>query len=163
MSFDSNVYTVNLSESIIAYLTEAERLLAGVPMPPDYEGESVGTSVTEFCNREVERALADQHDRTEVKLIVETLSIYGCDGSNLLARLIAARFAKKLSPNADILLDAIRQSDPDLVFRVNNFTHSSYIRHTLCVDPIRFASFDDYINLITERGYKRLQGQKFGL
>src|SRR5687767_10134338 len=105
MSVYSNFPTAILSDSLNIYLTESERLLAGVPMPSDYEGKSVGMSVTDFCIREVERASADQHDDIEVNSMVEKLSTYGCDGSHLLAHLIAARFDEKLRHYADTLLD----------------------------------------------------------
>jgi hypothetical protein len=163
MSIYSNLSTVILSDSISIYLTESERLLAGVPMPPDYEGENVGMSVTDFCNREVERASADQHDDIEVRSVIEKLSAYGCNGSHLLARLIAAKFHEKLRHHADILLDELRQSDADLVFWINNLTRRSYVRHTLCMIPLRFASLNDYLGLMREYGYQPLQGRNFGL
>ena len=120
--------------------------------------------VTDFCNREVERALADQHDAIEVNSMVEKLSAYGCDGSHLLAHLIAAKFYEKLRHSADILLDELRQSDADLVFWINNLACRSYVRHTLCMTPLRFASLNDYLGLMREYGhYRPLQGQNFGL
>jgi hypothetical protein len=163
MSFDSNVSTYNLSDSIDLYLSISERLLADISMPPDFEGKSVGMSVTDFCIREVERASVDQHDRFKVNSTIAKLSVYGCDGSHLLAHLLAAKYDEKLSRYADILLDDIRQSDADLVFRINKFTDRSHAIHTLCMDPIGFASLDGYIDFITERGYRPSHGQKFGI
>jgi hypothetical protein len=163
MSLESNVSTYNLSESIDFYLSVSERLLADVSMPPNFEGTCVGLSVTDFCIREVERALGDQYDRLRVNSIIAKLSVYGCGGSHLLAHLLAAKFDEKLSRYADILLDDIRQGDADLVFRINKFTDRSHALHTSCIDPIGFANLEGYIAFVTERGYRPSQGQKFGL
>jgi hypothetical protein len=163
MSFYPTISASASYDSIHTYLTESERLLAGVPMLPDYEGKSVAMSVTDFCIREVERALADQHDDIDVNSIVEKLSAYGCTGSHLLAHLIAAKFHEKLRHNADILLDELRQSDGDLVFWINNFARRAYVRHTLCMTPLRFASLSDYLGLMRAYDYQPSQGQHFGL
>jgi hypothetical protein len=152
------------------YLAVSEQFLEGTRMPSNDQGDSIDMPLIDFCYRQVEVELAsnfangqDRFTGTNVQSLIEKLAAYGCNGSELLARLIAARFDERLSRYADILLDELLECDADLVFEINNFTYYCYVSYTLNVSPLRCASLDGYMQSMINTGYGPSHGQGFGV
>lgn len=142
------------------FINAARAIILNVSAPST---EEASTTLLDFCKAELSRELRCYYNGSAIASCIEKLSSHDCDGEELFACLIAARFYEKLGPHADVLLDELRDHDEELVFETNNQTYRCKASYRSNSEPLRFANLEGYKDCLCYHKIPVPRGQRFGM